>query len=66
MENSSSLFSAGKVGVLRKPFYFVTVTKHNNYRQNRGDKNEKPAYWFLWSVCISRKAVIAQLFDLKN
>lgn len=26
MENSSSLFSAGKAGFLRKPFYFVTVT----------------------------------------
>lgn len=43
MENSSSLFSAGKVGFLRKPFYFVTVIQHNNYKRNGGDKNEKPA-----------------------
>jgi len=48
MENSSFLFSAGKVGFLRKPFYFVTVLLHNNYKWNGGDKNEKPACSFLW------------------
>lgn len=43
MENSSSRFSAGKISFLRKPFYFVTVTQHNNYKRNGGDKNEKTA-----------------------